>query len=208
MVAGLVAALVIALDILAGRRQKMQIMNVVWPLTGLWSGPVGLYVYFSRGRAPPESSRAEPPFWWHVALGTTHCGAGCTLGDIVAESLVIAWPVVLFGQRAFGTWVVDFGFAFLFGIVFQYFSIVPMRGLGVREGLWSALKADTASLAAWQLGMYGWMAVALFALFSPDTLPKSSPVFWFMMQIAMFFGFATSFPVNWWLLRRGVKEAM
>ncbi|MEO8630319.1 MAG: DUF4396 domain-containing protein, partial [Betaproteobacteria bacterium] len=39
-------------------------------------------------------------------------------------------------------------------------------------------------------------------------LPKSSPVFWFMMQIAMLFGFLTSYPVNWWLLRTGIKETM
>jgi nitrogen regulatory protein PII len=29
-----------------------------------------------------------------------------------------------------------------------------------------------------------------------------------MMQIAMIFGFLTSYPVNWWLLRKGWKETM
>jgi hypothetical protein len=29
-----------------------------------------------------------------------------------------------------------------------------------------------------------------------------------MMQIAMLAGFATAFPVNAWLLRAGIKEAM
>ena len=29
-----------------------------------------------------------------------------------------------------------------------------------------------------------------------------------MMQIAMLAGFGTSYPVNWWLLRKGIKEAM
>jgi len=29
-----------------------------------------------------------------------------------------------------------------------------------------------------------------------------------MMQIAMLCGFVTSYPVNWWLLRSGVKEKM
>lgn len=29
-----------------------------------------------------------------------------------------------------------------------------------------------------------------------------------MMQIAMMLGLATTFPANWWLIRRGVKEAM
>jgi hypothetical protein len=29
-----------------------------------------------------------------------------------------------------------------------------------------------------------------------------------MMQIAMLAGFATCYPVTWWLLKRGVKEPM
>ncbi len=29
-----------------------------------------------------------------------------------------------------------------------------------------------------------------------------------MMQIAMLLGFATSYPVNWWLVRKGIKEKM
>ncbi len=32
--------------------------------------------------------------------------------------------------------------------------------------------------------------------------------FWFMMQIAMIFGFVTTYPVNWWLIRLGIKERM
>jgi hypothetical protein len=29
-----------------------------------------------------------------------------------------------------------------------------------------------------------------------------------MMQIAMLVGFATSYPVNWWLIETGIKERM
>ncbi len=29
-----------------------------------------------------------------------------------------------------------------------------------------------------------------------------------MMQIAMAAGFLTSYPVNWWLLSKGIKEKM
>lgn len=35
-----------------------------------------------------------------------------------------------------------------------------------------------------------------------------TPEFWVMMQIGMMAGFVTSYPVNWWLLRRGIKEVM
>ncbi len=106
----------------------------------------------------------------------------------------------------FGEWVVAYLFAYAFGIAFQYFTIVPMRGLGMGQGLVAAAKADTLSLTAWQTGMYGWMAIAHFGLFGE--IPKTNPVFWFMMQIAMFAGFLTSYPVNWWLVKAGLKEKM
>jgi hypothetical protein len=51
------------------------------------------------------------------------------------------------------------------------------------------------------------MAIVIFVLVGHE-LPKSGPVFWFVMQIAMLCGFAASFPVNWWLLRSGIKEKM
>ncbi|MFW6061798.1 MAG: DUF4396 domain-containing protein [Planctomycetota bacterium] len=65
--------------------------------------------------------------------------------------------------------------------------------------------------AAGQVGMYGWMAIACFAIFLPiwnHKLHADSWEFWFMMQIAMLFGFATSYPVNWWLLKKNIKERM
>jgi len=39
-------------------------------------------------------------------------------------------------------------------------------------------------------------------------LEVDSVEFWFMMQIAMLCGFLTSYPVNWRLLRSGIKEMM
>jgi hypothetical protein len=55
--------------------------------------------------------------------------------------------------------------------------------------------------------MYGWMAIATFGIFGHE-IEKNNPVFWFMMQIAMLSGFLTSFPVNAWLLKKGIKEKM
>lgn len=207
-------------DVLAGNRQHMWIMNLVWPLVLLWSGPIGLLAYFTVGRTSTqravmrarertgERPGAHRPMWQAAGLAALHCGSGCTLGDIVAELAVLAVPVFLFGSRVFGTWAVDFVAAFALGIVFQYFTIVPMKQLPMGKGVVAALRADALSLTAWQVGMYGWMAIALFALFSERQLPKWSPAFWFMMQIAMFAGFLTSYPVNWWLVRRGIKERM
>jgi hypothetical protein len=86
-----------------------------------------------------------------------------------------------------------------------------MQDLSPAHGLIQAVKADFLSLTAWQVGMYGFMAVAHFWIFAAlllTPLSVASPEFWFMMQIAMLFGFATAYPVNWWLIRSGVKEKM
>jgi len=219
--AGALSASVIAVDILAGHRQKMWILNAVWPITALYSGPLGLWFYYKVGRVSTlpamqmrhaehrtDSNPAqEKPMWQAAAMAAMHCGAGCTLGDIVAESYLYAVPFTLFGMKLYGDWVVDYILAFSFGIAFQYFTIVPMKNLSPREGLVAALKADALSLTAWQIGMYGWMAIAVFLIFGHE-LEQNEPVFWLMMQIAMLAGFATSYPVNWWLLKVGIKEKM
>lgn len=197
----------------------MWIMNIVWPVTALYSGPLGLWAYFRMGRLSAGNRVREAkqhgqkmpgmtkPFWQKTAIGATHCGSGCTLGDITAEWSLFFVPLTLFGKRIFAAWGIDYILAFAFGIAFQYFTIKPMKNLSPGKGLVAALKADTLSLSAWQIGMYGWMAVATFVIFGSE-IEKTSPVFWFMMQIAMLAGFLTSFPVNWWLLRKGIKEPM
>jgi len=34
----------------------MWIMNIVWPITALWSGPAGLWAYFLFGRLSTQRS--------------------------------------------------------------------------------------------------------------------------------------------------------
>ncbi len=228
---GALCAIVVAADV-ARHPQQMWIMNVVWPVTALFGTVWVLWQYFTYGRLathekmhaamerkqdPPN--KRETPFPVMVANGALHCGSGCTLGDIVAEWLVFAVPAIavafgygsLFGTRMFAVWVVDYLFAYAFGIVFQYFTIAPMRGLSFGPGLIAAIEADTLSLTAWQVGMYGFMAFAYFYLFRNllgTELRTDTVEFWFMMQIAMICGFLTACPVNWWLIRAGIKEKM
>lgn len=205
--------IVIVTDIAFGHPQKMWIMNVVWPVTALYAGPLSLWAYYRYGRLSVRGRDAgqNKSFPAMVGLGTTHCGAGCTLGDLCAEWLVFATGLMIFPlpnhKHLFASWILAYVFAYTFGIAFQYFTIAPMRNLSVGEGIWAAIKADTLSLTAWQIGMYGWMAIVAFLIFGRE-IEKTNPVFWFMMQIAMLWGFLTSYPVNWWLLRVGLKERM
>jgi hypothetical protein len=202
------------------RPQKMWIMNVVWPLTTLFGSAAWLFAYYRWGRSAAHDGHAQQaPFPVQVAKGTNHCGAGCALGDLTAEWLGVIWPGLalwlgwrsLFAEKTFAIWIADFILAFLFGVVFQYFTIKPMRNLSPAQGLLAALKADAASISAWQVGMYGLMAVIQFGWYRHSfgaVARVATPEFWFAMQLAMLAGFLTSYPINGLLLRKGWKEAM
>lgn len=228
---GAISAIVIAWDE-SKDPQHMWIMNVVWPVVALFASVIALWAYFTYGKlgahskmhAAMENDETPPnkkytPFPMMVAKGASHCGSGCTLGDIIAEWLLFFVPVIatwfgwkeLFAEKIFAAWIVDYIFALVIGVAFQYFTIKPMRNLSVKEGIIQAIKADVLSLSAWQVGMYGFMAIAHFWIFASILdvkLEVNSVEFWFMMQIAMIFGFITSYPVNWWLIRKGIKEKM
>lgn len=206
------------------RPQKMAVMAWVWPLTALFGSFVWLAFYWRFGRGSPRAGNVgdgarEIAMPVAVAKGASHCGAGCVLGDILAETLALAVPGVvvalgwpwLFPEKMFAVWVLDFALAFVIGIAFQFFSIAPMRGLGLKEGVIAALKADTVSITAWQVGMYGGMAAIQFLWFRPlygAFAQADAPEFWLAMQIAMLAGFCTAYPVNWLLIAVGVKERM
>jgi Domain of unknown function (DUF4396) len=198
-------AALIAFDIFGrGNRQQMGVMEAVWPITALYLGPLAWLGYRRWGRtgAPRHGERVA------VAISVSHCGAGCTLGDIVGAWLVLALGWELLGLALPAEYVVDFTLAFLIGIAFQYLSIAPMRGLGLADGIKAALKADTLSLIAFEIGLFGWMAVMQLVLFSDPHLRPDHAAYWLLMQVGMTLGFVTAYPVNVWLIRRGIKEAM
>lgn len=61
-----------------------------------------------------------------VTIGVCHCGAGCVLGDriVYATGAAVGSPP----RQLWVEYLVDFGFAFAFGLFFQYFSIAPITG--------------------------------------------------------------------------------
>jgi Domain of unknown function (DUF4396) len=69
----------------------------------------------------------------------------------------VGWE--LLGLALPAEYIADFALALAIGIAFQYFSIAPMHDLGTGEGILAALKADTLSLTAFEIGPFGWMAI-------------------------------------------------
>ncbi|GAA3758559.1 DUF4396 domain-containing protein [Terriglobus aquaticus] len=229
-IVSIVIAVICAITIAADefrRPQKMGVMNVVWPVTALYFSVFAAWAYFRFGRAKPksepmpmqmgsrqgdgmsEAKQPPDPNWTQVATGTSHCGAGCMLADLVSEFGIAAAGITLFGSMLWAEYAIDFAAAWALGIVFQYFALRPMRhDLSAGGVILAAIKADTLSILCFQVGMYAWMALTYFVFFPAPHITPFQPGYWLMMQIAMIFGFLTSYPMNRWLIRHGLKEAM
>lgn len=205
---GLVSAAWILVDIFArGHRLRMHVMEAVWPVTALYLGPLAVLWYRRWRSVRSGRGTREHPTPVATTLAVSHCGAGCTLGDIVGSTFVFLLGLRLAGLALWAELGIDFALAYLLGIVFQYLTIAPMRGLGRRDGIAAAVRADTLSLVAFEVGLFGWMILVQLVLF-PQHVHPDQPAFWFLMQIGMALGFLTAWPVNWWLVSAGWKERM
>jgi len=219
------------------RPQQMWVMNIVWPVTALYFSVIAVWFYFGVGRrmtraamqgaqgrsthgmsrehsperlaqAPRNHAGAHNPTFTQVAISASHCGAGCVIGDVIAEFAVFFLGMTMLGVALFASYAADFTLAWIFGIAFQYFVIKPMKHLTPAQGLIAAIKADTLTILAFEVGMFAWMAIVFFVLFPHPHLMPTEASYWLMMQIAMVIGFITSLPVNRWLLKAGLKEVM
>ena len=148
------------------------------------------------------------PHWQSVALSALHCGAGCTLADIIGEWISHWIHFEIAGSTLLSNWIIDFILALAIGVYFQFYAIREMQKISVGKGLFKAFKADVLSLTSWQVGMYGWMAIVYFVIFKQYPLEESRWIFWFMMQIAMLFGFFCAYPMNAFLIKVGIKKGM
>ena len=203
------------------RPPRMKVMRWVWPLAALWGSAFGIALYLIAGRAPLASvgngrrksghddkrdHSADRPFWQRVGAGTAHCGAGCSVADMIGGWWFFAVPWLIAGSAILGEWVGEYVLALIFGIAFQYAAIQPMLHLPTGQAIWRALRVDFISLSAWQVGMYGFMALVFFRW--AGRVPPNEVAFWLLMQGAMIAGFACSYLANWWLIRANIKPAM
>ncbi len=196
----------------------MAVMNLVWPVSALYGSVFALWAYFAVGRAKPKDEQkpmkmdgdedTSPPSFRQTALASSHCGAGCVLSDIVAEFAVFALALTVAGSSLFASFLWDYLLAWTVGVAIQYFTIKPMRHLSIAGGIVAAIKADTLSITAFQVGMYGWMALVFYKLGPHPHWEPNQPQYWLSMQVAMLLGFATALPMNYWLIRWGLKEKM
>lgn len=132
-------------------------------------------------------------FW-----ATLHCLSGCAVGEVLG--MVIGTALGLSNGATIALAVV---LAFIFGYAF---TMVPLlrTGMGWRQVAKLALAADTASIAIMEV------VDNLVMLAVPGAMdaPLSSPLFWAALGFALLVAGVAAYPVNRWLIARGLGHAV
>lgn len=95
--------------------QTMKVMNVVWPITGLYFPLIGLWMYYKLGVPDAKQKmdhqmnhsdhedmhHSDKPFWQSVVVSTTHCVSWPPLGDLLGAPIVFLTGLTMAGKDTF-----------------------------------------------------------------------------------------------------------
>lgn len=180
-------------DLRAKNPDIMPLMKVVWFLTVLYSGPVGLLIYYYSGR----KQISNDSLWRRGFRSTAHCYSGCGAGEV-------AGIVIAAGLLALSTWWVA-AITFLLAYVAGYaMTVGPLvqEGVSLKQALWDAFYSETASITVMEIVAIGtdlWLA---------GEATIGEPLFWSSLAFSLTMGLIAAYPVNVLLVRFGVKEGM
>lgn len=169
------------------------LMKAVWVLTVLYSGPIGLAIYWFTGRGQiSRDSLSRRSF-----RSTAHCYSGCGAGEVVGVVVTAG----LLGWTGWTVSIVTFLLAYIFGYAF---TVGPLLQSG--ETLKTALKdsfvAETASITVMEV-----TAIGVARLLGGKAL-ITEPLFWGALILSLSVGLFAALPVNAWLIHAGFKEGM
>ncbi len=145
---------------------------------------------------PKSSNTASFSKVQSTILSTLHCGTGCLIANLIGEIVIIFIPITIFGSLIFGTWGVEYILAILFGLLFKYITIRSLHRAHNEDLLIKAIKFNILSITFWQIGVYGCMALYIYAMRGIDNIDCWSSEYWYMMQVAMLVGFLVALPIS------------
>ncbi len=192
----------VAVDIT--RTPESPVMKWGFVIVTAFLGPVGAFLYVLGCREPmPGSHERFVSVRWRQVLGSTmHCVAGDGLGILAAAvfSRLLQLPT---GWDLAAEYLVGF----LFGwTVFQGLFMRGMTGGSYVTALQHTLVPEFLSMNGVMAGMAPTMTIAMSRLTGVSS--PASPGFWFIMSMALTAGFGLAYPINWWLVKVGLKHGM
>jgi hypothetical protein len=169
------------------------IMKAVWLLTVLYSGPLGLLIYYFSGRRQIR----RDSLWRKGFRSVAHCYSGCGAGEITGVLLAVG----LLSLGNTGTALLTFTFAYVFGYGMTLGPLLQ-GGTPLKQAMIDTFYSDTATIAVMEVSAISidlWLAAAATPA---DTL------FWSSLVLSLTAGLVVAYPVNVALVYLGVKSGM
>ena len=174
-------------------------MRCGWVLVTLYTGPFDIFVYWCVQRARRAVEQSEPSLWEQSVESTIHCVAGDASG-ILLVAVVANWLRLPMGVELIAAYVAGFAVGLL---LVQAPSMKSTFG-SYRGAVRGPLLPETLSMNAIMAGMIPVMIILTSR--SMSAMKPTAVRFWGAMALAVVVSAGTTFPVNWWLVTRGLKH--
>lgn len=184
---------------------ELTVMKWGWLLVTLYMGVIGLALYVLSCKEPRPFTHEEfiKPLWKQAMGSTIHCVAGDATGIILAATITAA--------IGFPMWldlIVEYAAGFGFGLlIFQALFMKDMMGGSYGAALWMSFMPEWLSM---NMVMAGMIPVMVFGMMGHDmrAMQPSQLLYWGVMSFGVIVGFIAAYPVNWWLVAKGLKHGM
>jgi hypothetical protein len=196
------AVLFVAIDIRT--TPESPVMKWGFVLVTAFIGVVGAFLYVLGCREPlPDTHERYVAVQWRQALGSTmHCAAGDGVGILAGAAFASAFQLSALPEIAL-EYLLGFGFGWM---VFQALFMRRTAGGSYSRSLANTFIPELLSMNLLMAGMAPTMMILRGAIGEPAG--PGTPVFWFVMSMALLVGFAVAYPMNWWLVHNHLKHGM
>ena len=204
LILSLTSAAYVAWDQFHGNPEPA-VMKWGFVLVTLYTGPIGLLLYVMADKEPIPGKHEEfiRPLWKQGVGSTVHCVAGDATGIILA-----AVTVALIGLPMWADLIVEYIAGFLFGLlIFQALFMRKTMGGSYFENVRRSFLPELISMNCMMAGM---APVMVFLMMGRDmrAMWPGEPLFWMVMSLGVIAGFAVAYPVNVWMVARGLKHGL
>lgn len=204
LLVALASAAYVAWDQFHGNPEPV-VMKWGFVLVTLYMGPIGLLLYVMADKEPTPGGHEEfiKPLWKQGVGSTVHCVAGDATGIIVA-----AVAVALIGLPMWLDLIVEYAAGFLFGLlIFQALFMRKTMGGTYGENVAHSFLPELISMNCMMGGMAPVMVLLMMGRDMRAMWP-GEPLFWMVMSLGVIAGFAIAYPVNLWMVSRGMKHGL
>lgn len=193
----------IAIDIRTTPENK--VIKAAWVLTGLYMGPIAAALYVLADKEPSPGTHEDfiAPQWKQALGSTLHCVAGDATGVIIAATVT-----GLLGLPMWLDMTCEYVAGFVLGLfIFQALFMRDMFGGSYRQALKRSILPEWLSMNTMMAGMFPVM-VRLMMGRDMRAMDPRELLYWGVMATAITVGFFTAYPMNWWLVSRGLKHGL